>query len=400
MRHKIVMGDTLSGIAYKYGIKSWKTIWDADDNESFRERCGNNYDKIFPGDTVFIPSVRESTVTKSGSGTSTSTTKPATTKPATTKPATTKPATTKPSTSPAKPPATATTSTTKAAAKKEPEYSESNTHKGIMKTAEILKCSAAALPKYIEFLVRVTGASVDEIGEALEFLGKRADGLEFIVESYKAYVSFESGKVKDGCVSLLKAIGKGWKAMPKAFQDKCVRGLTRILRRIPKLEDVGDMLVDLHRYHVVPHMVLLLAAILDGKAGDARNATKDLMDGLKDHPTAITLSYNMCQFFLKLLPDSIKTKLMARMAGRKIPLFGTAIVAVTDIISIWQAETDAESTELDKWIARMGLASTGAGLFPGAGTALSVVIDLAIIIMTCIEELNTLNIVPKNNPTK
>lgn len=375
MKHKIVSGDTLSGIAYKYGIKSWKTIWDAKENADFQIRCNGSPGSIVTGDYVFIPTTKVSSTASSVFGTSSGSSTPST------KSAATK---TKPTT---------------AVAKKDPAYAGSNTHKGIMKAAEVLKCGAAAIPKYIEFLVRITGSSVDEIGDALDFLGKRADGLEFIVESYKSYVAFGSGKYKDGCISLLKAMGKGWKAMPKAFQDKCVRGLTRILRRIPKLKDIGDLLLELHRYNVVPHMLLLVAALWDGKAVDARNATKDLMDGLKEHPTAVTLAYNLTKIFLGFLPDSVKTKLLARMAGRKIPVLGTVLVAVTDIWSIWQAENDADSTELDKWIARMGLASTSAGLFPGAGTALSVVIDLAIIIMTCIEEVNTLDATPKSDPT-
>ena len=389
MKHKIVSGDTLSGIAYKYGIKSWKTIWDAKENADFQIRCNGSPGSIVTGDYVFIPTTKVSSTASSVFGTSSGSSTPST------KPAATK---TKPSTAPATPPAVTTTAKTTAVAKKDPAYAGSNTHKGIMKAAEVLKCGAAAIPKYIEFLVRITGSSVDEIGDALDFLGKRADGLEFIVESYKASVAFGAHKHKLGCISLMKAVGKGWKVLPKPFQYRFINGLARMLRRIPKLKDVGDLLIELNRYHVVPHTLILIAAIWEGKGLDARNATKDLVEGLKQHPTSITLSYNFSKILLGWLPASVQDKLLAKIAGRKIPVLGTVIVACFDMWAIYEAENNPEASEIDKWVAGLGLASTAAGLVPGAGTVVSVIIDLAIIIMTCIEEAGDLG-TPKSDPT-
>lgn len=53
-KHVVVKGEWLSKIAQKYGIKSWRTIYDHPANEAFRKKRPNP-DLIQPGDEIFIP---------------------------------------------------------------------------------------------------------------------------------------------------------------------------------------------------------------------------------------------------------------------------------------------------------------------------------------------------------
>lgn len=52
--HKVSKGDTLSGIAKKYGHKDWKTIWKAPQNRGIVSKRGNP-ESIQPGDILIIP---------------------------------------------------------------------------------------------------------------------------------------------------------------------------------------------------------------------------------------------------------------------------------------------------------------------------------------------------------
>lgn len=52
--YTIQAGDTLVRIAAKFGLDSWKTIYNAPENAAFRTKRPNP-DKIFPGDVVMIP---------------------------------------------------------------------------------------------------------------------------------------------------------------------------------------------------------------------------------------------------------------------------------------------------------------------------------------------------------
>jgi N-acetylmuramoyl-L-alanine amidase len=48
-------GDTLTSIARKHSLASWRDIYDAPENATFRRRRPNP-DRIFPGDELIIPS--------------------------------------------------------------------------------------------------------------------------------------------------------------------------------------------------------------------------------------------------------------------------------------------------------------------------------------------------------
>ena len=47
-------GDTLSGIARRFKLSSWRTLYDAPENAAFRKRRPNP-NLIFPGDVIAVP---------------------------------------------------------------------------------------------------------------------------------------------------------------------------------------------------------------------------------------------------------------------------------------------------------------------------------------------------------
>lgn len=53
--HRVIQGESLSGIAKKYGFNDWRTIYKCQENTEFR-RQRPNPNVIYPGDQVFIPS--------------------------------------------------------------------------------------------------------------------------------------------------------------------------------------------------------------------------------------------------------------------------------------------------------------------------------------------------------
>ena len=87
-------------------------------------------------------------------------------------------------------------------------------------------------------------------------------------------------------------------------------------------------------------------------------------------------------------PHGAEERVEARepRAGRKVPVVGTIIVGVTDIFAIWQHPND-----ISRWA---GLGSTLLGLIPVAGTALSALVDLGIVIGTIAENIHDLAVAP------
>ena len=54
--HTIAQGETLTRIAQRYKLSSWKTLYDHPDNAAFR-KLRPNPNIIFPGDTITVPDV-------------------------------------------------------------------------------------------------------------------------------------------------------------------------------------------------------------------------------------------------------------------------------------------------------------------------------------------------------
>ena len=55
--HRVRPGDSLASIAETYRFPNWKTVWDAEENASLRDKRPNP-EVLLPGDEVFIPEKR------------------------------------------------------------------------------------------------------------------------------------------------------------------------------------------------------------------------------------------------------------------------------------------------------------------------------------------------------
>jgi N-acetylmuramoyl-L-alanine amidase len=54
IRHLVQQGDCLSRIARRHGVKDWRKVWQAPENEELRRRR-KNPNLLFPGDVVTVP---------------------------------------------------------------------------------------------------------------------------------------------------------------------------------------------------------------------------------------------------------------------------------------------------------------------------------------------------------
>ncbi len=59
--HKVQAGETISGIAYKYGFGTWQTIYDHESNAALKARKPDPKD-LAPPDELVIPDKRSKTV--------------------------------------------------------------------------------------------------------------------------------------------------------------------------------------------------------------------------------------------------------------------------------------------------------------------------------------------------
>ncbi len=90
----------------------------------------------------------------------------------------------------------------------------------------------------------------------------------------------------------------------------------------------------------------------------------------------------LTNFLFRLIPERSRDKLLAHSVGRKVPLIGTLSVGIADIVEICR-----EPNEVNSWLS---LGSTIAAEFPPFGTALSVAIDIGVLMSKVAESLVTL----------
>ncbi len=60
IRHRVARGEHLVGIAARYGIASWKRIWNLAENQGLRE-LRKDPNVLLPGDVVIVPEVEQET---------------------------------------------------------------------------------------------------------------------------------------------------------------------------------------------------------------------------------------------------------------------------------------------------------------------------------------------------
>ncbi len=424
----VVRGDSLSKIARAHGLSSWRALYDAPENADFRRRRPNP-NLIHPGDRVVIPARKpgapsprpprrtggssSSGRSSSGGGRSSSSSSSSSSAPVSHGGMSSMPGgggmctpddpygdggmSTDPwsggmSTDPwsggmSYDPWEGGMSTPSGGT----QTSSGNPPETI--TADLVTNSAYKLPeKFIKFLLTVLGAAKDDSGkQALTFLRRRTDAAEGIAALYKSWRHFEAGQNQYGVSNAFKGIAKIWKALTPAMRRPAVKSLEKAMRRIPKFGVLADVLEPIDRCDGIASLLLLLSALIKGDGKDARTAAKDFVDALKKNPgEAARIGPTLLQFFAEMIPARTRGKMLAKMAGKKVPVAGTIVVGITDVWSIWSDPSD--------WTRWAGLGSTLVALVPLAGTALSVVIDLAIVIGTIIDNIGDLQLAMNRNP--
>lgn len=360
MLHTVIRGESLSLIARKYGVDSWRTLYYAPQNAGFRAKRPNP-NLIHPGDRIFVPVRGNQTSAPPKQG----------------------------------------------ACEDEPQDdrwqddtpNEHNTEDGRSPSTtlppdapdpdplnpELFRDGVFHAPyKFVTFLSQVLQRSRNAVDRLATGLGKSTDGAFAITALYQSYVAFEKNENKEGVSQLLLGLGKAWRVMPENARKKAVKPVGQLIRRIPKFGELGDILEPLDRIDGLSAFLLLLSAIVAGDGANAKLAAQDVLETCKRNPAdGARVGAELVQFFMGLIPSSMRMKLMAKMGGRKIPVLGTIVVGITDLISIASKPSD--------WTRWAGLGSTLAGLVPLAGTALSVLIDLGIIIGTIIDHLDDID---------
>lgn len=372
MVHTVVRGESLSLIARKYGVDSWRRLYDHPDNASFR-MLRPNPNLIYPGDRIAIPSSLRSGSTGGSSGSS----RP--TGGSTGGSAGTRPAGPSSPTPPSAP---------------DPVVVLAPPEPASISPDEIR--NGAPLPdRFLDFLAKVLGVRRNELNRVLDSRGgisRYADGAQALAELYLAYRAFENARYLDGTTSLLTGTAGLWNVMPAAWRQSASQSMGRIIGRIPKLAPLGQLIPRIDAIGAYPEVAGLFAALLKGDGKAAGQAAGAFVHKLREHPAeAVQLCPRLIEFLLGLIPPRMKAKMAAKMAGRKVPVVGTIVVGVTDLFQIVSKPSD--------WSGWVGLGSTLAGLVPVAGTALSVVLDVGIVLGTIIENINDLDLKVQEDPT-
>ncbi len=413
MIHTVVRGDSLSKIARKYGVSSWRALYDAPENAAFRAMRPNP-NLIYPGDRLQIPARTGRPATSHGSsssgGGSSSSSHGSSGQ----------------SSSQGSPSSGGNGGN--GGMSYDPSYdggmsygppydggmSYDPSSDGGMCTADdapipqgsptdvgkepdvltvsMLRDVSFVLPfQFVRFLCEVFRATDADARHAIGVLSQYADGASGVCDLYTAYRYYQHGDGAKGTASAFKGLASVWKALPSGLHKSTLQSLQRALRRIPKFAPVADMLEPLDRCGGISSLLMLLSSFISGDARDARSAANDFVDGLRKNPgEAARMGLPLVEFFGSLIPERTRAKLLAKMAGRKIPVAGTIVVGITDIVSIWSEPGD--------WTRWAGLGSTLVALVPVAGTALSFLIDLGVLLGTIVENINDLSVAISHNP--
>ncbi len=366
IEHTVRAGESLSSIAKAYGLESWQALYNAPENQTFRLKFPNP-NKVSPGAKIAIPSAAPKAGAAAAEAKKQQENKTT-----------------------AKSGTTASTGSLKAPAPRtDPKKPFNPDAEPDELTADIVKDTAFVFPAaFVKFLCVALKVPEADFMPALEILKKRTDGIEALILFYKSYKAFKKSSLRPAVGNLFKGVGKGWGLFPKGVRAFLVKGMYTICSRIPKFDAIANSFPILDRAEALgPCFEMMGGFIEGGKDGtkDAMAAGKSLVDALKSHPGEATMLVGpIADFLQSLIPTKLKAKLLGKMAGRKVPVVGTIVVGIMDGVSIWSDPTD--------WKRWAGLGSTIAGLIPGPGTAVSVLIDISILIGTLAENIHDLDI--------
>ncbi len=259
-------------------------------------------------------------------------------------------------------------------------------------TFSMLSASFRFGENLVKLVSALTGVKPEEIDKQIKSVKRGAELIDCIVSAFECTLALERGGKVEASSHALISVGSAWSFLPEAKRRKLrqsiksglgrskrFKGLETGFEGVEKLEGVGDF----------TKMVACLGLPTSGRSGKNdrlakfNEGAKGLIKKLNDKPTAaIPLLAPLAAFIARLIPVHTREKLLAKMVSKKVPVIGTLIVGISDIVDICQAPDEAKA-----W---MSLGSTIAGVVPVAGTALSAVIDIGVLVMTAVDTIHEL----------
>ena len=159
--------------------------------------------------------------------------------------------------------------------------------------------------------------------------------------------------------------------------------MARLIAQMPILVRVADIIKDMDDGDATGSLLKMVSGIVEGDKARMDQGGDELCSHLKDHPAlAAKVALDIFLFLTDLLPDALKAELGIKAVGRKIPVVGTIAVGIFDL-----ADAIIHPTDWKKWAS---VGSTAVGIIPGAGTAVSTVIDITVVLGTIGENIHSL----------
>lgn len=254
-------------------------------------------------------------------------------------------------------------------------------------TPEMIRSGVALPADFQEFTRRVLGIDASVIAklqtaakDAKDLENEYADASRGLCHLYKAHQAAKASHYKDTFTHLMAGVGSVWTFLPKPCKSACTEVMAKMMGAVPMLGRMETILKDAEEIDAVGDLLLMVHGMLMGDSKQFDAGGDSLMKKLKAHPgTAVSMTTDLLGLLLDFLPPDVKDELMFKSVGRKIPVVGTVVVGIMDI---WGAVT--HPSDWKKWAA---VGSTAAGVVPGAGTAVSTVVDVGIVIGSVAETI-------------
>ncbi len=414
MEYVVQSGDSLSRIARRHGVSSWGTLYNAPENSEFR-KLRPDPNRIQPGDRLYIPeqktpSAKEAAITRPSKGV----------------PKAIRPPVGAVSTRGNAVVFKAVTDTAAAANRAVPDQ---------LTAGEVLSGRATYPDAFLNFLGEICGARRFQLNEAVEaaemaraqadrMRGRSsaivhraadtlqsgdglirkavntADAAEGVCLLYRAWRGWTTGGAPVQCMcDTLKGLSKFWNFIPASARHAAVQSVAGIIGRVDKLRPLAHIVREFEQMGALPDLLAFLASIVslspEGAAADFKNIVHHLS---RNKHTATRIAPDLMAFAVGLIPVHMRAKLLAKAGARKVPVVGTAIMAVSDIVEIVSAHLEDDDPKANPGHNYLlaskyaGLGSTFAGLIPGFGTAASVVADFIGVMLVAIGELRNLQV--------
>lgn len=225
-----------------------------------------------------------------------------------------------------------------------------------------------------------------QLGALSDKMDRIASGAKIAPLLMQAAASLQKGEKRVAFAKLLGAVAEVYNTLPESSQRKITKTVSDFMRKVGNtkllrsFKHIAHLLPALNRAKVVPHMMKAVAAMIEGNPTEFAKETKDIGKKLfqADKKTLMHFSFALAM----MLPPEKYAKFIAKSGARKLPVLGTAVMALSDTGSTLHGLYQAARGQGWRgfWRGLAGLGSTACGLIPGVGTAGSAIVDTGLLI--------------------